>query len=188
MERKVVSLWLSTELVKTLDAERERLGHSRSGYVEQILKEWCGEPNRNLIGANRNLIGANSSHQGGFAALWGAVRHSAEGGLGGGVVLTTKTKSTSKVKNKVQLPEWLDVEVWSLWDQYRKAMNKPWTLLAQNMSVKKLSEFRDKGHDPKAIIENSIYRGYTGLFPEHSQNEASEGYSEKILREHAKRD
>lgn len=62
------------------------------------------------------------------------------------------------------LPEWLEPEAWAMWNRYRNA-RKGWTADAKALSLRTLTELRDAGHDPGAVIEQSIERGWTGLFP-----------------------
>ena len=64
------------------------------------------------------------------------------------------------------LPEWLDAETWDLWCRYRNS-RKGWTADAKALSLRTLTKLRAAGHDPRAVIEQSIERGWTGLFPAH---------------------
>lgn len=76
---------------------------------------------------------------------------------------TVKEPSTPA---KLALPEWLAVESWAMWDRFRKQKGaKAWSLDAKQLSLRTLSQLRDEGHDPTAVIEQSIERGWTGLFP-----------------------
>lgn len=61
------------------------------------------------------------------------------------------------------LPDWLPPSVWQDWHSYRNA-RKGWTAKARQLSLATLSALRDDGHDPKAVVEQSIERGWTGLF------------------------
>ncbi len=63
-------------------------------------------------------------------------------------------------------PPWLPSEAWAMWDGFRKKKSgKGWTAEAQQLSLRTLAKLRGEGHDPIAVIEQSIERGYTGLFP-----------------------
>lgn len=62
------------------------------------------------------------------------------------------------------LPSWLSPIAWNDWCEYRKAAKKPLTRKAQVLSISKLERLRADGHDPTAVIEQSIERGWTGLF------------------------
>ncbi len=79
---------------------------------------------------------------------------------------TQNRKGTIKEPKRapLTLPEWLPVGVWADWHQFRSG-GRGWTQRAQELSLGSLAKLRDDGHDPKAVIEQSIERGWTGLFP-----------------------
>jgi len=63
------------------------------------------------------------------------------------------------------LPDWLDPEDWARWDRFRRKKSaKAWTDEAASLSLRTLTELRDAGHDPTKVIDQSIERGWTGLF------------------------
>jgi uncharacterized protein YdaU (DUF1376 family) len=75
-----------------------------------------------------------------------------------------------KEKNKegqpaLLLPEWMPSEVWEHWQQHRKAIRKPLTVAAAELTLRNLSEMFNAGYDPVAAIELSIQNGWTGVFP-----------------------
>lgn len=61
------------------------------------------------------------------------------------------------------LPEWLPESAWADWHKFRNS-RKGWTPKARELSLATLTKLRTKGHDPTAVIEQSIERGWTGLF------------------------
>lgn len=63
----------------------------------------------------------------------------------------------------VDPPDWLDAGAWGEWCQYRKG--KRWQESAQRYSINELDKLRLAGHDPAAVIRQSIAAGWTGLFP-----------------------
>ncbi len=63
-----------------------------------------------------------------------------------------------------ELPEWLSADAWGAWHRFRNG-RKGWTADAQALSLRSLAALRGQGHDPQAVIEQSIERGWTGLFP-----------------------
>ncbi len=75
--------------------------------------------------------------------------------------IASQSKGRAK---KITLPEWLEPDVWADWHAYRNS-RKGWTARARELSLRKLTRLRDEGHDPRAVIEQSIERGWTGLFP-----------------------
>lgn len=73
-------------------------------------------------------------------------------------------KRTAKV-DRPAVPAWLPAESWAAWERFRKAGKAPWTPDAAALSLRNLEALRAQGQDPVAIIEQSIQRGWTGLFP-----------------------
>ncbi len=74
-----------------------------------------------------------------------------------------KSLSNKDIKgDELELPEWLNKEVWNEWLAYRKEQGKKLTERSVKLQIKELS-----GDIPNhvAIIEQSIRNGWTGLFP-----------------------
>lgn len=65
---------------------------------------------------------------------------------------------------KLALPPWLEPDAWQAWHAFRNS-RKGWTAHARSLSLRKLTELHSQGYDPRAVIEQSIERGWTGLFP-----------------------
>ncbi|KVC81414.1 hypothetical protein WI75_08690 [Burkholderia ubonensis] len=63
------------------------------------------------------------------------------------------------------LPDWVPDDTWSDFVAMRKQMRKPMGEAAIRLAVRTLEDLRGKGNDPKLVIEQSIMRGWTGLFP-----------------------
>ena len=61
------------------------------------------------------------------------------------------------------LPDWLPESAWADWHSFRN-QRKGWTRKARELSLATLTKLRARGHDPTAVIEQSIERGWTGLF------------------------
>ena len=82
----------------------------------------------------------------------------------------------------MDIPDWLDGELWAAWCEERAAKRKPITYRAGQLQLKKLAEYRDQGFSPQEVIEHSIASGYQGLFPprgnQHANNQsANQPYS-----------
>lgn len=67
------------------------------------------------------------------------------------------------------LPDWLDAELWAEFVKHRKALKKPMTDYAQALAFKILERFRNAGHEPRGVIEQSIFNGWQGLFEPRQQ-------------------
>jgi hypothetical protein len=61
------------------------------------------------------------------------------------------------------LPAWLPESAWADWHVFRN-QRKGWTHKARELSLATLTKLRKHGHDPTQVIEQSIERGWTGLF------------------------
>ena len=71
----------------------------------------------------------------------------------------------------IDLPDWLDGEMWAAWCDERKLRRKPVTARAAAAQIKQLAAYRDQGYSPQEVIEHSIAGGYQGLFaPNRSKN------------------
>ncbi len=64
---------------------------------------------------------------------------------------------------KLVLPDWLPPEAWADWHEFRNS-RKGWTAKARELSIGTLDRLRRSGHAPRAVINQSIERGWTGLF------------------------
>lgn len=71
----------------------------------------------------------------------------------------------SRAPDDLILPDWLPKDVWDEWHEFRKTVSgKAWTLSAQRKSLATLKRLQEKGQDPKAVVDQSIERAWTGLF------------------------
>lgn len=75
----------------------------------------------------------------------------------------------------IDLPDWLDREDWQSWVADRKDRKKPVTEEGAKRQLHQLAGYLAEGHDPSAVIANSIAGGYQGLFPPRVQAPVSPG-------------
>jgi uncharacterized protein YdaU (DUF1376 family) len=86
------------------------------------------------------------------------------------VELPTPTPTPTPGKNKARaapglLPEWVPVEPWQHFVEHRKAMRGvPFTDAARDGVLRELSRLRDMGHDPAALLQTSVTRGWRTVF------------------------
>jgi DNA-binding transcriptional ArsR family regulator len=88
--------------------------------------------------------------------------------------MCNKEQRTNNTKNKpkgvvfnsaeMELPEWLPRDAWTEFVEHRRETKKPLTERVAKANIRKLSELRSKGQDPRAVIEQTIAAGWTGLF------------------------
>ncbi|MFP4895607.1 helix-turn-helix domain-containing protein [Paraburkholderia sp. EG304] len=68
----------------------------------------------------------------------------------------------------IDLPAWLPFDSWDMWCEHREAKEKkadvPWTRPACAVSLKKLAKLHERGLDVIAAIEESVLRGWTGIW------------------------
>lgn len=73
-------------------------------------------------------------------------------------------KETNTAPSAFVLPEWIPADTWDAYCKVRagkKAKNEPHAL---GLIVKDLEGFRAAGHDPVAVLNNSIKSGWAGVF------------------------
>jgi hypothetical protein len=74
---------------------------------------------------------------------------------------------------RVDVPDWMPPQ-WTDYCAYRKA-RKGWTAKAEALCIRELSRLREAGHDPAAVIEQSIRNGWAGVFPLKADRQGSSG-------------
>lgn len=63
----------------------------------------------------------------------------------------------------IELPPWIDREVWEMWVRDRRSRKNPLTEDAVRLQFDRLNDFRSLGNDPNLVIRQSIERGWTSL-------------------------
>jgi len=63
------------------------------------------------------------------------------------------------------LPDWIPHLVWEAYIEMRKRKGKAPTPFALELVTKKLHGFMQQGHDPGAVLEQSIRSGWTDVYP-----------------------
>lgn len=67
-------------------------------------------------------------------------------------------------KAKTVLPAWLPLDAWADFVEHRDELEKPMSNKAEELLISKLNKLRDAGHDPRAVIEQSIMNNWQGFF------------------------
>ena len=75
-----------------------------------------------------------------------------------------KVKGISK-ETSIELPEWIDKELWDAFLEMRKKKRASPTKKAIDLLVKELGKLKADGNDPNEVLKQSIMRNYTGVFP-----------------------
>lgn len=89
---------------------------------------------------------------------------------------TEAEAKTDPRKRGYIFPAWVPVEVWFKFVLFRKSCKGAFTQHAAELALKKLDRLRLAGESPEEVLNQSIERGYTGLFPakEKDQKKASQ--------------
>lgn len=64
-----------------------------------------------------------------------------------------------------ELPNWLDEELWTDFQEHRKEIGKPLTQTAEKRLLMKLYRMKEAGEDIDTALERSIENGWKGVFP-----------------------
>lgn len=64
-----------------------------------------------------------------------------------------------------EIPDFVDQELFHQYVEMREKIKKPMTGNAIKLAYRTLSRLKEQGHDPKAVLEQSIFRSWAGLFP-----------------------
>src|SRR5260364_28809 len=64
---------------------------------------------------------------------------------------------------ELKRPDWLPEDAWRDWVSYRKTHKSRFTEKAAELSLCELAKLRERGFEPRAVIEQSILSGWTGL-------------------------
>lgn len=63
------------------------------------------------------------------------------------------------------LPPWMPAETWKAFKEHRRMLKSPMSQKAEQLILRKLHAFMDAGQNPEEIINQSIERGWKGVFP-----------------------
>lgn len=63
------------------------------------------------------------------------------------------------------IPDWLPTDAWEGYLSMRKTIKRPASVYAQKLAIGKLLDLMEQGHDIRAVLEQSIFNCWQGLFP-----------------------
>jgi hypothetical protein len=71
----------------------------------------------------------------------------------------------SEYSLKEGFSDWFPKDEFEAFIEMRKENKTSMTKRAIELAIKKLAKLKDEGHDPKEVLEQSIFRSWQGLFP-----------------------
>jgi hypothetical protein len=72
------------------------------------------------------------------------------------------------------LPECINPDVFSEYIKHRRNLKKPMTEHAKKLLIKKLLKFEQSGHNPNAVLNQSIENGWIGVFEIKQENQRNQ--------------
>lgn len=75
------------------------------------------------------------------------------------------TETETESNPPAPLPDWVPTEEWDEFRQMRTRMRAPMTPKAEQLAIKQLDRLRQAGADAKAVVEQSILRGWKSFYP-----------------------
>ncbi len=76
-----------------------------------------------------------------------------------------KERLKKVLKKDIILPEWINKETWEAFLEMRKKKRSIPTEKAIELLIKELEKLKAAGDDPNEVLNQSIMRNYTGVFP-----------------------
>lgn len=83
------------------------------------------------------------------------------------IVEEAKASPTKRAKKSEPfvLPDWIPVDAWDRFVAMRKSIGKPISADGKPLAVNKLRALADDGHPPGAVLDQSTFSSWLGLFP-----------------------
>lgn len=85
------------------------------------------------------------------------------------IVEEAKASPTKRAKPKKAdpfvLPDWIPADAWDRFVAMRKSLGKPISADGKPLAVTKLRNLADDGHPPGAVLDQSTFSSWLGLFP-----------------------
>ncbi len=95
---------------------------------------------------------------------------------------STQSKVKEKKEDNIILPEWINKETWKAFLEMRKKKNAVPTEKAIVLLIKELEKLKGEGNDPNEVLNQSIMRNYTGVFPVKEKADGTHRQNSRQLR------
>jgi len=79
----------------------------------------------------------------------------------------------------IDLPEWINPEVWASFIDHRKAIKAPMTAHAQSLLITKLEKHKTEGFDPTTLLNEAIMNGWKTVYP---KTDSGKALKDKVQR------
>ena len=76
-----------------------------------------------------------------------------------------KKKERTKQAATFRLPEWVPADAWNGFVEMRTRIKEPMTDRAVTLLINKLDKLRSEGHDPEAVLDQSIIGNWKTVYP-----------------------
>jgi len=86
-----------------------------------------------------------------------------------------KTKATKQVAPVIEVPSYIDGQLWLDFVDVRKTLKPPPTEQATKLILSKLDKMYNKGMDPNEALSNSIENGWKGVFEPKQKRSTARG-------------
>jgi phage replication O-like protein O len=73
--------------------------------------------------------------------------------------ISSKKKTVSR-----EPPPGINPDSWAGWLEMRSKKKAPWTMRSRTLTINKLERLTADGHSPEDVLDQSTFRGWTGLF------------------------
>ncbi|ARO88660.1 hypothetical protein EBAPG3_013260 [Nitrosospira lacus] len=80
---------------------------------------------------------------------------------------SSKYRSVNQAKKhnvKSHIPEWLPSYLWDAFKEHREKLKKPLTEHAEELTIRNLLSFKEKGFNPVTLLEEAIVKGWPTVY------------------------
>jgi uncharacterized protein YdaU (DUF1376 family) len=89
------------------------------------------------------------------------------------ITITDNNKKVSKDTYREILPDWMPLAEWEAFKEMRRKNKKPMTAHAEKLVIGKIDKYRNAGHDPTILLNQSILNGWQDIYePKENKNAA----------------
>jgi hypothetical protein len=81
------------------------------------------------------------------------------------------------------LPDWIPLDAWEGFLEMRAKINAPLTGRAKQLVVITLEKLRSQGQDAGAVLNQSVERGWRGVFPIRAGKESTSDANRQAIEE-----